>query len=259
MAQTTEELDLCAGVAVVGDEPQVLCRQDLRWVLIGEDGVARPTTGLDGATVFDVATDNRGALAAGSINGEAALWRSADGVTWHAVLRMAGRHSMFTAVASAQGDAMALGSTLSAEDVPNGTLAVRRHGPTWREEQVRGLEGTSYQAITTLAVRRDGWLAAAIGSDGSVIHTSADGALWVTLPGGRLDDAAVQGVLADDGTVCWIGNAMGGSGALTGTIGGGRGPAGVSELAHAVGLVRTRRGRVSYWLVDGKLQTAEVR
>ncbi|SDJ31949.1 hypothetical protein SAMN05192558_10839 [Actinokineospora alba] len=256
LAAASTEVDLCAGVAVVGDHPQVLCRQDSRWVLIGDDGVAKATTGLAGALVLDVATDARGALAAGSIDGEAALWSSADGLAWREVLRLRGRRSMFTAVAASPSAAMALGSDLSGEDVPRGTIAARRLGANWSLGAVTGLEPTAY--VTTLAVGRNGWLAGTIGSQETVLHVSSDGAAWSELAAGRLDDAAVQGVL-DDGSVRWVGNAIGGSAALAGTVGAGRGPAGVPDRAHAVGLVRTHRGRVSYWLLDGKLQTAEVR
>ncbi|MGH3863043.1 hypothetical protein [Actinokineospora sp.] len=256
LAAAAAEVDICAGVAVVGDSPQVLCRQDSRWVLIGDDGGAKATTGLAGALVLDVATDARGALAAGSIDGEAALWSSADGLAWREVLRLRGRRSMFTAIASNPSEAMALGSDLSGEDVPRGAIAARRLGANWSLGAVAGLAATAY--VTTLAVGRGGWLAGAIGSQETVLHVSSNGTTWSELAAGRLDDAAVQGVL-DDGSVRWVGNAIGGSAALAGTVGAGRGPAGVPDRSHAVGLVRTHRGRVSYWLIDGKLQTAEVR
>jgi hypothetical protein len=222
-------------------------------VLVGADGAAKATTGLDFATVVDVATDQRGALAAGSLDGQAALWRSPDGVTWHEVLRLSAR-SMFTAVGSSASDAMALGSYLSGENVPTAPLAARRRGDTWAVQPVTGLD--AYQAVTALSVGRSGWLASAAGSTGTVVHSSANGTDWSELA--RLDDAALQGLLDDGGEVRWVGNAYGGSAALVGTIGGGRGPAPVSELAHAVGLVRTARGRVSYWLVDGELKAVAV-
>lgn len=257
LAAAAAEVDICAGVAVVGDNPQVLCRQDSHWVLVGDDGAAKATTGLAGALVLDVSADNRGALAAGSIDGEAALWSSPDGLAWREVLRLRGRRSMFTAIAASPNEAMALGSDLSGEDVPRGTIAARRLGANWTLGAATGLEATAY--VTTLAVGRSGWLAGAIGSQETVLHTSSDGTTWSELAAGRLDDAAVQGVLGDDGTVRWVGNAIGGSAALAGTVGAGRGPAGVPDRSHAVGLVRARRGPVSYWLLDGRLQTAEVR
>ncbi|CRK61699.1 hypothetical protein [Alloactinosynnema sp. L-07] len=252
-AAAASEIDICAGVAVVGVNPQVLCRQGARWVLVGEDGVAMATTGLDFATVLDVATDQRGALAAGSVDGRATLWRSPDGLAWHEVFRVSA-HSMFTAVDSSARDALALGSYLSGEDVPTATLSARRRGGTWAVQPVNGLP--AYTAITTLSVSRGGWLASAVGSVGSVVHSSANGTDWSELA--SLDDAALQGVLDNGSEIRWVGNAFGGSAALVGTIGGGRGPADVSEFAHAVGLVRTVRGRVSYWLVDGALKAVTV-
>ncbi|WP_436493863.1 hypothetical protein [Actinokineospora sp. HUAS TT18] len=249
-AAAAADLDICAGVAVVGDTPRALCRQSGRWVLVGEDGSTKATTGLDFATVLDVATDARGALAAGSVDNHATLWRSADGLAWREVLRLADR-SMFTAVASSPADAMALGSYLSGEDVPTASLAARRHGDTWAVRPTAGLP--AYQAVTTLTVGRSGWLAAAVGTTGTDVYASPTGTDWSATA--RLDDAAVQGLL-DDGR--YIANAFGGSAALVGTLGAGQGPAPVSEFAHAVGLIRVPRGRVSYWLVDGSLKAVTV-
>ena len=106
---------------------------------------------------------------------------------------------------------------------------------------------------------RDGWIAASITQDGSTLYRSPDGSAWTTVDAGQLEDAAVQGVLLEStGGVRWVANAIGGSAAITGKVGAGRQPVSVPENAHAVGAVWSRRGALSYWLVDGRLITAQI-
>jgi hypothetical protein len=262
-ASAQQPLSRAAGVAVLGEAAKALCLSGTSWVLVDEDGTIYPTTGLEGATVLDVSADDRGVLAVGSrpapSGTEATIWRSADGVTWHEAMRMVGTNSEFTGVGFGPGTAMALGSALTEERAPARTIAARRWQRVWTEIQVTGLEPTAEQAITTLSGNRDGWIAASITQDGSTLYRSTDGSSWSTVGSGFLEDAAVQGVLLEAaGGVRWVANAIGGSAAITGKVGAGRQPVPVREDAHAVGAVWTRRGALSYWLVDGRLVTAQI-
>ncbi|CAM3536359.1 hypothetical protein KIPE111705_13020 [Kibdelosporangium persicum] len=252
-----------AGVAVLGQSAKALCLLGTSWVLVDEDGTTYPTTGLEGADVIDVAADDRGVLAVGSRPAppftEATIWQSADGVTWTEVMRLAGTNTEFTGVGFGPGTAMALGSALTEERAPARTVAARRWQRTWSQIPVTGLEQTAEHAITTLSGNRSGWVAAAITQEATTLYHSPDGSAWAAVAAGRLEDAAVQGILLDgNGAVRWVANAIGGSAAITGTVGGGRGPVAVREDAHAVGAVWTRRGPLSYWLVDGRLVTAGI-
>jgi hypothetical protein len=252
-----------AGVAVLGQSPKALCQLDGRWVLVDEDGATSGTKGLEGATVIDVATDERGVLAVGSRqagdNTEATVWQSADGITWQEVFRLAGTNSEFTAVGFGPGTAMALGSTLTLERAPKNTVAARRSARAWSAVPVTGLEQTAEQAVTTLSGNRSGWVAAAITQDGSSLFQSPDGTSWRQLDAGQLADAAVQGVLLESGGgVRWVANAIGGSAAIAGKVGAGRLSVAVPQHAQAVGAVWGRRGAQSYWLVDGRLVTAGI-
>lgn len=106
---------------------------------------------------------------------------------------------------------------------------------------------------------RSGWVAAAITQDGTTLYRSPDGSAWSTVDRGQLEDTAVQGILLEgNGGIRWVANAIGGSAAITGTVGAGRQPVAVPENAHVVGAVWTRRGPLSYWLVDGRLVTAGI-
>lgn len=262
-AAAQPQLSKAAGVAVLGQSAKALCLLGTSWVLVDEDGTTYPTTGLDGASVVDVAADDRGVLAVGSRPAprgtEATIWQSADGVTWHEAMRLTGTNTEFTAVGFGPGTAMALGSALTEERAPARTIAARRSPRTWSELPVTGLEQTSEQALTTLSGNRSGWVAASITQDGTTLYRSTDGSAWSTVASGRLEDAAVQGILlAGDGTVRWVANAIGGSAAITGTVGAGRRPVAVVQEAHAVGAVWTRRGPLSYWLTGGRLVTAGI-
>ncbi|ONI90357.1 hypothetical protein ALI144C_03150 [Actinosynnema sp. ALI-1.44] len=259
-ATAQETLSRAAGVAVLGQAAKALCLLGTSWVLVDEDGTTYPTTGLDGAAVLDVATDERGVLAVGSRPAppftEATVWESADGVTWREAMRLAGVNAEFTGVGFGPGTAMALGSVLTEERAPAQTIAARRERRVWSEVPVTGLEPTAELAITTLSGNRSGWVAAAITQEGTTLYRSPDGASWST--DGTVPDAAVQGLLLEPGGVRWVANAIGGSAAITGTVGAGREPVAVPQDAHAVGAVRTRRGPLSYWLVDGRLVTARI-
>jgi hypothetical protein len=262
-AAAQELISRSAGVAVLGQSAKALCLLGTSWVLVDEDGTTYPTTGLEGATVLDVAADDRGVLAVGSRpappDTEATIWRSADGVTWHEVMRLTGTNSEFTGVGFGPGTAMALGSELTEERAPARTIAARRWQRVWTEIPVTGLEQTAEQAITTLTGNRSGWIAAAVTQDGTTLYQSPDGSVWTTVGAGYLNDTAVQGVLLEsNGAVRWVANAIGGSAALTGTVGADRRPVSVRQDAHAVGAVWSRRGPLSYWLVDGRLVTAGI-
>jgi hypothetical protein len=262
-AAAQQTLTRAAGVAVLGQAAKVLCLAGTSWVLVDEDGTTYPTTGLEGANVLDVSADDRGVLAVGSRpappHTEATIWRSADGVTWHEAMRLAGTNSEFTGVGFGPGTAMALGSALTEERAPTRTIAARRWQRVWTEIPVTGLEQTAEQAITTVSGNRSGWVAAAITQDGTTLYQSPDGSAWNTVGAGYLNDAAVQGVLLEsNGAVRWVANGIGGSAAITGTVGADRRPVSVREDAHAVGAVWSRRGPLSYWLVDGRLVTAGI-
>jgi hypothetical protein len=247
-------LTKAAGVAVLGAAAKALCLAGTSWVLVDEDGTTYPTTGLEGMTVVDVAADDRGVLAVGSRpappNTEATIWRSADGVAWHEVYRKAGSNSEFTGV----GSGLAVGSALTGERAPKSTIAARWQQDAWSEIQVTGLT----HSITTVAGDRSGWVAAAVSQGATTLYCSPDGAAWSAVNAGQLEDAAVQGVLLEPNGIRWVANAIGGSAAITGTVGAGRQPVAVREDAHAVGVVHTRRGALSYWLVDGRLVTARI-
>lgn len=250
-----------AGVAVLGERAKALCLLGTSWVLVDEDGTTYPTTGLDGATVVDVAADERGVLAAGSSPAtEATVWQSTDGVTWHEAMRLTGTKSEFTGVGLGPGNsAMVLGSALTEERAPATTIAARRVQHRWTQVPVTGLEPTAEQAITTLTGNRSGWIAAAVTQEGTSLYRSADGSAWSPVDAGQLEDASVQGVLLENnGAVRWVANGIGGSAAITGTVGAGRRPVSVPQDAHAVGAVWTRRGSISYWLVDGRLVAAGI-
>ncbi|MET0233540.1 MAG: hypothetical protein ABW224_02755 [Kibdelosporangium sp.] len=262
-AAAEDTLTKAAGVAVLGQSAKALCQVGSRWVLVDEDGTTYGTTGLEGATVIDVAADDRGVLAVGSRPAppytEATIWRSTDGVTWHEAMRLTGTNTEFTGVGFGPGTAMALGSALTEERAPKATIAARRWQRVWTEIPVTGLEPTAEHAITTVSGNHSGWVAAAITQDATTLYRSPDGSAWSTVDAGRLDDAAVQGVLLEaNGGVRWVANAIGGSAAITGTVGAERRPVAVREDAQAVGAVWTRRGPRSYWLVDGRLVTAQI-
>ncbi|MBP2329674.1 hypothetical protein JOF56_010059 [Kibdelosporangium banguiense] len=260
-ATAQQTLSKAAGVAVLGQAAKALCLLDTSWVLVDEDGTTYPTTGLEGANVIDVAADDRGVLAVGSRPAppytEATIWQSADGVAWREVMRLTGTNTEFTGVGFGPGTAMALGSALSEERAPKGTIAARRWQRIWTEIPVTGLEQTAEQAITTVSGNRSGWVAAAITQEGTTLYRSPDGSAWST-ESTLLEDAAVQGLLLEPNGIRWVANTIGGSAAITGTVGAGRQPVSVRQDAHAVGAVWTRRGPLSYWLVDGRLVTAKI-
>jgi hypothetical protein len=255
-------LTRAAGVAVVGLAPRALCLRGGRWVLAGEDGSVVDTQGLDGATVLDLAAGPAGVFAAGSqpagAASEAAIWRSADGISWQEVMRLRGVNSEFTAVGTGPAPAMALGSVLTEERAPKATIAARLESGSWSPVPVRGLEPTAEQPITTLSGNESGWLASSVGSNGTVLFRSADGMAWGAHDGG-IEDAAVQALLFETGGgVRWVGNALSGAATLAGRVGGERTSVPVPKEAHAVGAVWTTHGAVSYWLVDGRLLAAAI-
>lgn len=226
-----------AGVAVVGGAPKVLCLLDGSWVLAGVAGDVRPTEGLAGAVIADVTTDGSGALAVGSgAREEATVWRSADGVRWVEVLRLAGTKSEFTAV----GQGLVLGSVLTGEGVPRSTVAARRQAGSWATVPTRGLDGE--QSVTALTASAGGWRAASVGASGTTLFRSGDGSIWAK--DGKLADTVVKGLLPDR----WVGNSLGGTTARASKA------VAVSRDAIAIGAAGNR----SYWLVDGRLVTAGI-
>lgn len=261
-APAADGLTRAAGIAIIGLTPTALCLQGDRWVLVTEDGSITPTTGLDGATVVDLAAGVAGVFAAGSLPAgeatEAAIWQSADGLAWREVMRLRGFNSEFTAVGTGPSPAMALGSVLTEERAPKATVAARLIGGSWSVVPVRGLEPTAEQPMTTLSGHESGWLAAAVGSNGTAVFRSADGVSWAA-PDPGIEDAAVQALLFEaNGGVRWVGNPLSGAAAVTGRLGGERTTVPVPKEAHAVGAVWTTNGPVSYWLVDGRLVAAGI-
>jgi hypothetical protein len=226
-----------AGVAMIGGAPRALCLMGDDWVLADEDSI-RPTKGLSGATVVDLAADGRGALAVGSRpagdGSEAVVWQSADGTAWHEVLRLAGTDSEFTAVAGG----LVLGSLLTLERAHAGAVSARRSRGSWRTTPVQGIG----HVVTALTSAAGGWTAAAIGTAGTTVYQSADGSAWTV--SAKLSDAVVKDMQPGR----WVGNG------LAGTTAKASAPVGVPRDAVAVGVVGDR----SYWLVDGRLIAARI-
>ena len=236
------------GVAALGGMPVTLARIAGRWSLISDDGSVRATTGLENADLVDLADDGTQLVAAGSLAGDpvAALWTSADGVTWREARRLHGTRSEFTAVTGT----LALGSVVRHERAPEVRVAARRTPSGWTTVPVRGL--ADGLAASALATTPDGFVCAAVDSSGTRVHASADGVAWHELP--RVDGVAVRGLASASGVVRWFGNEIAGSTPLTGVVGGTSGPAAVPADAKALGVTGAR----SAWLSGGRLLTTAI-
>ncbi|MGM1064466.1 hypothetical protein [Saccharothrix sp. Mg75] len=223
-----------------------LVHLDGAWVLVDVDGSVRITTGLAGADLVDVATDGDRVVAVGALSGDptAAIWESTDGTTWREARRLHGVRSEFTAV----GGGLALGSVVKQERASLVRIAARRTAGGWSTVPVRGLEWTDGIKATAVARTSAGWVAAAVGTAGTVLHTSRDGVTWSARSG--LDEVAVRG-LTPEGH--WVGNDVVDATPLAGTLDAGRRRPDVPADAKALGVVGARTG----WLAGGRLITAE--
>ncbi|WP_309112138.1 hypothetical protein [Saccharothrix sp.] len=236
------------GVATLDGVPVTLARIDGRWALLSDNGSVRITAGLDNADLVDLSDDGTRLVAAGSLAGDpvAALWTSADGVTWREARRLHGTRSEFTAVTGT----LALGSVVRHERAPEVRVAARRTPSGWTTAPVRGLaDGLLASALATTA---GGFVCASVDSAGTRVHTSADGVAWSELP--RVDGVAVRGLASVSGVVRWFGNEIAGSTPLTGVVGGASGPAAVPADAKALGVTGARAA----WLSAGRLLTTAI-
>lgn len=252
------------GVAVIGGVPKALGRSGGRWLLAGPDGNAVATTGLNDATIFDLSATGSTVLAVGSrpagVGPVATVWQSADGIKWREVLRLT-EASEFTAVSQLGGAGLVLGSALTAERVPARVIGARQAAGSWAALPVSGLEHVAHQSVTALAgTPTSGWFAAAVGTQGTTLVRSADGASWTAAAGAKLADTVIQELVAEaDGGVRWVANSISGATPLTGRLDVRPTRVGVPERSVAVGAVRSTQGTTSYWLVNGQLTAAGVR
>ncbi|MGQ0837723.1 hypothetical protein [Actinokineospora sp.] len=245
-------------VGVIGG-PRVLALVGRTWVLVDENGAVTPTRGLGNAVVVDVTSGPAGHVAVGSITvgaeSIAAVWESADGVSWREATRLTGVDAEFTTVGAGPTSVLALGALLTTERSPSRRIVARRMPRGWVTVPVRGLEWTDELAATAVAGTAGGWTAAAVDASGSVLANSRDGVTWSTSPiEARLTEVAVKSLSYEgDHRVRWIGNGMGGSAPLAGVLGAGRTTVAVPEHSHAVGVVPAARPIRSFWLADGRL------
>ncbi|MEU5692925.1 hypothetical protein [Actinosynnema sp. NPDC020468] len=249
-ASAATPVDRVAGPATTGDTPRALARQGGSWVLVDPSGATLPTTGLTGADVVDATVSGTTAIAVGSLGDEpvAVIWESTDGLAWREVRRLHGVRSAFTAV----GPGLALGSVLAHEKAPVTRIAARRSAAGWTTVPARGPEWTDGWSATALASTPEGWIAAAVGVSGTVLHSSRDGVTWSAHS--RVDGVAVRALVHTPAGVRWIGNELAGSAPLTGLLGSAPTAAPVPFSAKASGTAGDRFG----WLADGRLVTTEV-
>jgi len=249
--------DRAVGVARFGSTVHTLGHAAHGWVLVAANGSTRPTTGLDGADVLDLAgAPLGGAVAVGAVaDGDRSIptvWESVDGLDWRAVTSLSGLDGHLTALAVREHDALAMGSLLTLERAPRQRIAVRYLHNSWEVAPVDGLEHTDEWTATAAAGGAEGWLVSTVDSAGSVLASSPDGLNWTASAG--LVDTAVRSLAFTGAGVRWVGNAMGGSGALTGVVGAGRRPVPVAGEARALGVI----GDQSYWLAGGRIVSATV-
>lgn len=250
------KLDRAVGVAPIGSTVYTLGRAEGAWHLVAANGSSRATAGLEGADLYDMTGVNGGAVAVGAVlEGERSIptvWESGDGVSWRAATALSGLDGHLTAVAVHGSTALAIGSLLTLERAPRQRIAVRRSGNGWSVAPLDGLEHTNEWAASAVAGGADGWVLSTVETAGSVLATSPDGLTWTA--GSQLVDAAVRSLAFTGAGVRWVGNAIGGSGAVTGVVDGGRRPVPVPAHAQGLGAV----GDQSYWLVDGRIVSATV-
>jgi hypothetical protein len=250
------KLDRAVGVARIGSTVHTLGRADGAWLLVAANGTSRATTGLDGADLYDMTGANGGAVAVGAVlDGDRSIptvWESGDGLAWRAVTSLSGLDGHLSAVAVHGNTAMAVGSLLTLERAPRQRLALRRDQSGWSVAPLDGLEHTDEWAASAIAGGADGWILSTVDASGSVLASSPDGLNWTA--GTQLVDAAVRSLAFTSAGVRWVGNAIGGSGAVTGVVDAGRHPVPVPLEAQGLGAV----GDQSYWLVDGRIVSATV-
>lgn len=256
-ATAAATLERAVGVARLGSTVHTLGRAPGGWLLVAANGATRPTTGLAGADVLDLTRGPSGGLVAvGALaDGDRsipAVFESADGLDWRVATSLTGLDGHLTAVAVHGGTALAMGALLTLERAPRQRLAVRYRGGRWAVVAVDGLEYTDEWAVTSTAPGAGGWLMSAVDSTGSMLATSRDGVRWTA--GAALVDTAVRSLAVTAAGVRWVGNAMGGTGGLTGVVGAGRRPVPVPAEAKALGAI----GDQSYWLAGGRIVSATV-
>lgn len=249
-------IDRAVGVAPVGSAVNTLGHTPYGWVLVAANGSTRPTTGLDGAELFDLTSSTGGLVAVGSVeDGERdvpTVWESIDGIDWRVATRLTGLDGHLTAVATDGGTALAVGALLTLERAPRQRIVVRGGVDGWSVVPTTGLEFSDEWAATAVAGGAGGWVLSTVDSTGSVLATSPDGLRWTR--GSRLVDAAVRSLEPTDAGVRWVANAMSGSGGVTGLDGAARRSMPVRKEARALGTVGDR----SYWLAGGRIVSATV-
>lgn len=250
------KVDRAVGVAPIGGTVHTLGLTADGWVLVAANGSSRPTTGLTGADLYDLAIAPGGLVAVGAVaDGDRAIptvWESVDGLAWRTATQLSGLDGHLTAVATHGSTALAMGSHLTLERAPRQRLALRYTGSGWSSVPLTGLEHTNEWAASAVAGGAGGWVLSTVEAAGSVLATSADGLTWTR--GDQLVDAAVRSLAFTGAGVRWVGNAMGGTGGITGVVGANRRPVPVPAEAQALGAV----GDQSYWLVDGRIVSATV-
>lgn len=256
-AMAQAKVDRAVGVTRLGSTVHTLGRGPEGWVLVAANGSTRPTTGLAGADVLDLAgAPAGGAVAVGALaDGDRSIptvWESVDGLDWHAMTSLTGLDGHLTAVAVRDDGALAMGALLTLERAPRQRIALRYQGNIWEVTPVEGLEHSNEWAVSAAAGGAEGWLVSTVDSSGSVLATSQDGVRWTR--GAGLVDTSVRSLAFTSAGVRWVGNAIGGSGALTGVVGAGRRPVPVALEAKALGVI----GDQSYWLAGGRIVSATV-
>jgi hypothetical protein len=255
-AAAPAKVDRAAGVGLLGGIPHTLGHGADGWVLLAADGTARATTGLVDAEVYDMTAAPGGLVAVGAVVAGArsvpAVWESVDGLAWRRVSELTGLDGHLTAVGTFGATALAVGAQLTLERAPRQRIVVRRDAAGWALVPATGLEYTDQWTATAVAGGANGWTVSTADASGSAIATSPDGRAWTA--GSQLLDAAVRSLAVTGAGTRWVGNVIGGSGALTGVVGAERRPVTVPLEAKALGAVGDR----SYWLVDGRIVSATV-
>lgn len=255
-AAAAAAVDRAVGVARVRGGVHTLGRASDGWLLVSANGSGHPTTGLERADVLNL-TSARGTLIAvgAEVDGDRSIptvWESADGLAWQVATSLSGLDGHLTAVATRGGTTLVMGAQLTLERAPRQRIALQRNGNSWSVVPVDGLEHTNEWTATAIGSGSDGWLLSTVDASGSSIASSPDGQHWTA--GDELVDAAVRSLAFTDAGVRWVGNAIGGSGGITGVVGSGRQPVPVPKEAQALGVIGDR----SYWLADGRIVSATV-
>ncbi|OLF16218.1 hypothetical protein [Actinophytocola xanthii] len=255
-AAAPAKVDRAVGLGLLGGAVHTLGRSAEGWVLVAADGTARATTGLGGAEVNDMTTAPGGLVAVGATSDGArsvpSVWESVDGLAWRRTSELTGLDGHLTVVGSYGSAALAVGASLTLERAPRQRIVVRRDAAGWALVPTTGLAYTDQWTASAVAGGADGWTVSTVDASGSSVATSPDGLDWT--PSAQLVDVAVRSLATTGAGIRWVGNAMGGSGAVTGVVGADRRPVPVPQEAQALGTVGDR----SYWLVDGRIVSATV-